>query len=205
MNNFIVYIHKNRINGKMYVGITCQKVNRRWRNGEAYKQNFHFYNAICKYGWDAFDHIIVKAGLTKTEACDEECRLIEKYHTTNERYGYNRSTGGEFPASGATVSEETRQKKRELMMGRKVPKEICEKISVAKKGRSNGKEGLLGEASGNAKHIYQLDLDGNIVGEFFGTYEVGRKLGFASPQKIGEVCRGQRKTAYGYKWKYAED
>ena len=51
MSDYCVYIHTNKINEKRYVGITCQSTSRRWRNGDGYIQNEHFYRAIQKYGW----------------------------------------------------------------------------------------------------------------------------------------------------------
>ena len=45
-NNYTVYMHKNKINNKVYIGITYQNVKYRWRkNGEGYKKQ-KFYNAI---------------------------------------------------------------------------------------------------------------------------------------------------------------
>ena len=35
-NNYKVYVHINKVNGKRYYGVTCQKVNRRWKNGKGY-------------------------------------------------------------------------------------------------------------------------------------------------------------------------
>lgn len=93
--NYCVYVHKNKINGKMYVGQTCQKPQRRWSNGYGYKQCPAFYNAINKYGWDSFEHTIVKEGLTHEEANDLEKELIQKYQTTNSDFGYNLSIGGQ--------------------------------------------------------------------------------------------------------------
>ena len=54
MNNYSVYMHKNKINGKIYIGKSnnCKK---RWEcNGIHYKPdkgkpNTPFWNAICKY------------------------------------------------------------------------------------------------------------------------------------------------------------
>lgn len=47
--NYIVYKHTTP-NYKVYIGITSYKnVNQRWRDGEGYKQNKHFYSAIKKY------------------------------------------------------------------------------------------------------------------------------------------------------------
>ena len=50
---------------KKYIGITKQKVNKRWKNGNGYKTQQYFYRAIEKYGWDNFQHIIIAKGLTK--------------------------------------------------------------------------------------------------------------------------------------------
>ena len=64
MENYKVYIHRNKINGKVYIGITKQKPENRWRNGKGYKQNIKFYRAIEKYGWNNFEHIVLVDNLT---------------------------------------------------------------------------------------------------------------------------------------------
>lgn len=66
---FCVYKHTNRINGKVYIGITSQKVQERWGSqGQKYKGSTYFYHAIQKYGWDNFDHEILFTNLTQAEA-----------------------------------------------------------------------------------------------------------------------------------------
>lgn len=45
-NDYVVYIHKNILNGKVYVGQTCN-LSERWRNnGKNYFNSIKFYNAI---------------------------------------------------------------------------------------------------------------------------------------------------------------
>ena len=91
----IVYMHVNKTNGKRYVGITSGPPSMRWAKGRGYYRNKHFIDAIEKYGWDGFDHIIVAEGLPRDEACEIERDLIKKYETTNKNKGYNLTSGGE--------------------------------------------------------------------------------------------------------------
>lgn len=139
IEKYTVYIHFNRINSKRYIGITKQKPQERWgRNGHRYKKsNPFFYNAIEKYGWDNFDHIIYKTNLTKEDACDIEIKLIKKYKTQNKQFGYNLESGGSAPS----LTEETKRKISEALMGNKngygikCSEEKKKKISDAQKGR----------------------------------------------------------------------
>ena len=74
---YTVYQHKNKINGKVYIGITMQEPEKRWGvNGRNYKSSPHFYSAIQKYGWDNFEHNILFTNLTKEEACLKEIEFI---------------------------------------------------------------------------------------------------------------------------------
>ena len=49
-----IYLHRNKINNKVYIGQTIQPVENRWKNGNGYKTCSYFYNAIQKYGWGKF-------------------------------------------------------------------------------------------------------------------------------------------------------
>ena len=46
--SYSVYIHINKVNGKKYVGVTRGKPENRWRKGNGYKYNTHFFSAIQK-------------------------------------------------------------------------------------------------------------------------------------------------------------
>ena len=95
---YIIYMHKNKINGKMYIGQTCQTIEKRAQNnGNHYKSCSLFYKTIQKYGWNNFEHIILKENLTLIEANYWEEWYIKFFHTHIEDplcNGYNLKKGG---------------------------------------------------------------------------------------------------------------
>ena len=107
MKNWIVYKHQNLINGKVYIGITSQNPEQRWRKGAGYYNHKKFYNAILKYGWNNFSHVILYSNLSEKEACEKEKELIKIYDSKNN--GYNLTDGGEG-TSGYHHTEETKEK-----------------------------------------------------------------------------------------------
>lgn len=111
--NYTVYKHVNKTNGKVYIGITSGSPKKRWGNGRGYHGSAHFKAAIEKYGWDNFEHLIIQEGLTKTEACNLEQKLIADLDARNPEKGYNLSSGGESGALGVVQKEEDKQKRRQ--------------------------------------------------------------------------------------------
>lgn len=113
-------MHTNLINGKRYIGITSQDVQKRWKWGGGYRRNIHFFRSIRKYGWNNFSHEVIRDNLTKDEACALEIELIAKYHTTDPQYGYNVTEGGGGIA-GYHFSEEAKKKISERFSGENNP------------------------------------------------------------------------------------
>lgn len=201
MSNYSVYIHTNKLNGKRYVGITCQKPEYRWNNGNGYK-NCHFRHAIDKYGWDSFEHEIVAEGLTKDEACQLEVELIAKYNTTDRAFGYNRSTGGEHTFAGTEYTEERREKVRKSNHTRVISDETRAKMSAASKARGNGQTGKLGKLSGKSGLLRQIDpATGEVVAEYYGFAEMQRKTGW-NRTAVKHAALNETSQSHGYKWEY---
>lgn len=132
-SKFLVYVHTSP-KGKKYVGITSKSPQERWgKGGLSYKSNIHFWNAICKYGWDNFTHEIVANNLTLIEACDLEVRLISEYDATNPDKGYNHTTGGNW----SRPDEETRKRlSRSIKKSRACDPTIQQRINSSLKGHS---------------------------------------------------------------------
>ena len=222
-NDYCVYIHRNMINNKRYVGLTHQKPNDRWHNGTNYYHNIHFKSAIKKYGWDNFEHVIYASGLSAEEASALEVELIAKYNTTNQNYGYNLDSGG----SRTTHSEETKQKMSLAAKGRKISEETKEKLRIASTGNKNslgykhteeakqknreahiGKTHTLTEEAKRRISLHQKSRREILCVEldriFVSVCEAARFVN-GSQGTISSVLAGKRKTAYKYHWKYTDN
>lgn len=141
---YMVYIHITPSN-KRYVGITCQTLEQRWRNGKGYKENQPFSNAIKKYGWENISHILVAQGLSYDDAGQMEKDLIQKYKTTDKHYGYNVCNGGEDGWVGVHHTEEAKRKMSESKKGMPSSRKGCHlsdetkrKLSESHKGKYRG-------------------------------------------------------------------
>lgn len=129
-NLYCVYLHKNKTNGKIYIGQTIHNDNPelRWgKNGIGYSNNNHFWSSIQKYGWDNFEHIILAKDLSKEEADELEIYYIQKFKTQNNKFGYNIASGGHngsFPHTS-----ESKKKISDSLKGKTLSKETKQKIS----------------------------------------------------------------------------
>ena len=131
---YFVYEHINKINGKIYIGVTCQAPHLRWgNNGCHYKDNEHFYRAMQKYGWNNFDHIILFENLSVESASKLEYELIQRYHSNRADYGYNHASGG---IDSFTFNEDSKLKMRNAKLGRKLSQSTKSKISQANSGEN---------------------------------------------------------------------
>lgn len=100
----IVYQITNRINGKVYIGIT-NNAKKRWGNHCCNKKSL-IGRAIQKYGKENFDFEILFSGLTIEEAEEKEIELIAEKKTLFNQFGYNIATGGRYNAyPGKSVGE----------------------------------------------------------------------------------------------------
>ena len=136
MRKFYVYVHVCP-NGKRYVGCTKQaRPELRWKEGNGYRYNKHFYSAILKYGWTNFQHEVFEVDSAE-EMYRKEVELISFYHSNDPEFGYNNSSGGEKGASGCIRSEEVRKHMSEVQKKVHSDPEYRRKLSEALKGKPN--------------------------------------------------------------------
>ena len=221
---YTVYQHKNKLNNKVYIGITNRCPEERWgKNGSKYKTSPHFYSAIKKYGWDNFEHNILYSGVTKEEACNKEQELIKLFRSMNREYGYNSTSGGEI----FILSEEARRKKSESMkgnkngLGKKCSPEKAKKISLAQKGRKLTEEHKTKlSQSAKLRHTKCSDLKREILRNNYpymkkvycyenktiykSVQECARELNLQATL-VSKVCKHKLKTTGGYHLEYYND
>ncbi len=109
-------MHKLKLDGRVYIGQTCMSLKQRsGRNGHRYKNCPKFYNAIQKYGWNNFEHIILETKLTQQEANRKEQYWIKIFNSIQNGYniqagGHNNMAGQNNPFYGKTHTEESKKK-----------------------------------------------------------------------------------------------
>ena len=178
--NYCVYAHINKKNGKMYIGIT-NNVKHRWGiSGCHYKDSPKFWAAICKYGWDGFEHKILIDSIDRETARDLEKEYIQTFDSINN--GYNISPGGDIPPVfygkdnhnyGSHFSDETRRK-------------MSENHADFSKGKHP-----------RAKKVICVETE-----QIFETITEAAKYANISRSCIRDVCENRQDMSAGYHWRY---
>lgn len=198
-----VYEHVNKSNGKKYVGITSQTLKNRFgKNGSGYLQCPKFYNAIKKYGWDGFDHNIIKENITEDEAKKLEIKIIKDLNLQDDKYGYNMSSGGDG-VSGVQCTEETKEKLRQAyynMSPESKQKLLTSRIGI--KLSQNHKNNIgKGNKGKGTKKVCQYSKEGKFIKVWNSLTEIHDELKIG----IGEIsscCHGVDKQTGGYQWRF---
>ena len=211
-NNYIVYKHISP-SGKVYVGITHQKANRRWRDGDGYKSCVKFKHAINKHGWNNLKHVIVAHGLTMNQAVTMERKLIQHYKDLG--ISYNIALGGECgpvteehrrhlseSKKGKPMHPRTKAALLKAITGRKASNETRRKLSISNTGKHHTAISRKKMSLSHSKAVLQLDKKtGAVVAEYPSAKEAAEAIKFYAAN-ITRCCRDNTKSCKGFKWKY---
>ena len=199
MENKKYYVYKHTFpNNKVYIGITQQEPEKRWKKGLGYDSHqILMKRAIKKYGWNNIKHEILFKNLSKNDACKKEIELITLYDNTNKQKGYNVSQGGEGTI-GIKPTEESKQKNRIAHLGKKASLETRKKISESNKGKHNIKrteeqKKKISEATKKAMQNPEIRkrLSETHSGKNHRNY--GKHLSEETKRKISKATIGKRK------------
>lgn len=208
----IVYKATNKINNKVYIGITTKTLEHRKRIHirDSKTKDTYFYRALRKYGENNFEWEIIDTAETIEELEDLERYYIKLYGSfNNKEKGYNSTSGGHnlyelTDEEKHNRSERAKGKNNPMygvespMKGKHFSEEHKNKISNALK--NSYRPHVIGSNNPSAKKVINLD-----TGEVFETLsEASKKYGI-SRQMIGKVCNGYNETAKGFRWAFIED
>ena len=229
-----VYSHTNKINGKVYVGISCREdLNDRWQSGEGYKRPrgqgialSHFYNAIQRYGWDSFDHRIIATNLTLEQASKLEQELIKEYDSTDPEKGYNVAKGGKGSkgakhkdATKKLLSEKAKRRYKETgvvnFKGAHHTDETKKKLSAKAKKRfaETGQVNFKGKHHSDEVKRHLSDLRSkpitmyDLTGKIVRSYSsvsVAAEAFGVSVSTISGCAHGKPKTSVGHIWRFLD-
>lgn len=217
----VIYLFKNKINGKVYVGQTTVQLRNRVQQHittshtwtKTHKSPLH--KAINKYGISNFDLQIIERCRCQQELDERERYWIAYFNSTNRKYGYNIDSGGKKGKKTKPLSTKHKQKLLECNLGKKHNDRTKQLISNSHKLRWNDKEfydkhieNFKNIIGWNKKIVYQYDLMGNFIKQWESVSEVSIILYGNNKASLGRnICLNINKNKLGFKkngsiWSY---
>lgn len=212
MRSYDVYKITNKVNNKIYIGITSKGISARWKEhlyGAEHNCPFKLHRAIRKYGKDNFSIELIDFCNSWDELTEKEKLYIDEYQSNKDEFGYNMTDGGDG-TFGRYLSEETKDKIRQKAIGREVTEATRIKLSEAGKIITEARKAYLESGkigSSRRKPIIQYTKEGNFIQEFSGVNEASRITGIHVTTLINSL---KQKNITGskvnpYIWVYKED
>lgn len=205
------YIYKitNQINNKVYIGKTTESIEERWRHhkNDAFSpihsekmKHRPLYAAIRKYGIENF--IIEPIEECSLEELNQkECYWIEYYHSFQD--GYNVTCGGDgrpyldYQLIVNTYNQILNVTKTAQILN--IDRDSVTRALIATK--SYTPDQIIKNGHAAITHtVGQYDKNGNLIATFSSLAEAEKAV--PTGRHICDVCKGKRKTAGGYIWKY---
>lgn len=208
-----IYQITNDVNQKIYIGKTENSIEKRfkehcWDASRERNEKRPLYNAMRKYGVEHF-HIELIEETNNPE--EREVYWIEKKQSFKN--GYNATIGGDGRKYiDYDLVVKTYQDLQNIKLVAKQLHHDESTISkILKEKNINIKSSIEWMRENRGKKVGQYDLNDNFIQSFDSRGLASKYLIDnhyttsvaidAVAGRIGQVCNGKRKTAYGFKWK----
>lgn len=202
----LVYKITNLITNKVYIGITEQTLESRWKQHllkSKINVNRHLYNAMNKYGIDSFKIEIVEDDISSySELLEKEKYYIKLYNSFID--GYNMTEGGDINPMNSSIvkdshSEKMRSKEVRSKISETMKRKAQEGILFTEEHRKNLSKSAMGNhnfGTGDTRSIgcYCVLDDGSV--HKFHSYKEAGKWWFDNYHPFGDSyaeCTFQRK------------
>jgi len=212
MRSYDVYKITNKVNNKVYIGITSKGISARWKEHIYSAEHgcpFKLHNAIRKYGKENFSIELIDFCNSWEELTEKEQYYISEYKSLQDEFGYNMTEGGDG-TFGRTHSEETKEKIRQKAIGREVTEATRLKLSEAGKVITEAREAYRNSGnigSSRRKPVLQYTKDGKFISEYRGVNEASRLTGI-HVTTLSNALKGRNvigSKVNPYIWVYKED
>lgn len=177
-----IYIIKNIINNKVYIGQSTDMKDRLCHHKSHLKYGRHS-NILLQEDWDKYGSnsfvFSVLCECDKSELDEQECYYIEYYDSANPEHGYNKEGGGK---QHKIIGEDLRKIRSDLMKGKYV-------------GENNPMYGV------HYKHTeeWKKNMSERNSGEGNPMYGVHLKISDERKQAQSERMQGEKNPFYGRK------
>lgn len=215
-----VYLTTNELNNVVYVGKRQKS-----KFDRAYKgSGTHLKLAFKKYGRDKFHTVVLEECETEEELCKAEIKWINHFRKSGKEM-YNIADGGKggnvvrWDELSTKRRADINRKNSESHLGTRNPfygKKHSEETKAILREKNKNQYRILPKALVDYKEnqrkqlpkVAQFDIDtGELIRVWNNWCEASKaisKKNRCAYAHIGECCRHERKTAYGFRWEFAE-
>jgi group I intron endonuclease len=187
----IIYITKNLINGKIYIGKDTKN------NPDYLGSGRLIIKALKKYGKENF----IKETIDFSESLDdlnEKEKYWIKFYNCKPPFGYNITDGGEGTL-GFTFTEEQKRKIGDLQRGRKSP-EHSKRMKDNNPAKREDVRKKISENNCNKRSDVR-DRKSKAMKGKSKEYLKGKSRSEETKKKIGDALRGKKREKFSEEWK----
>lgn len=210
-----IYMVKNNINNKIYIGKTVNDYQTRWEqhiHASFYQFNTKDYNfllhkAIRKYGKANFIVELIEDNLSENDSISREQYWINFYKSSilfEDGKGYNMTYGGE---GSVTID---REKVFELWNNGLGSIEISKQLKHDKTAIKTilllypGYDKEIDFVRNNGVRVYQYNSNGELIKEYPSITYAARIFN-VDPSIINKCCNKEKQSCRGFFWSYVND